>query len=148
MWFFDLLHDGHIDILRLAKQHCDYLIVAVGTDDFMIKRKHRTSVLSYEQRVKIVEAIKYVDMVVPEIDLNKIDAYELYHFNVMFSGEDHINEPAYVESTRILKEKGVETIYFPRKNNVSSTQIRKRIVKLNPLSVEKQNYKCTQDLKF
>lgn len=135
--FFDLLHDGHIDILRQAKQQCDYLIVAVGTDEFMIKRKNRISVLSYEQRVKIVESIKYVDLVVPETNLNKIAAYELYHFDVMFSGEDHINEPVYIESSRILKEKGVETIYVPRKNNISSTQIRKQVIKLNDLSIEK-----------
>ena len=129
--FFDLLHDGHIDILRQSKERCDYLIVAVGTDEFMMKRKHRMSVLSYQQRVKIVEAIKYVDMVVPEINLDKLAAYELYHFDVMFSGEDHINEPIYVEATNKLKEKGVDTIYFPRKNNISSTQIRDRIVRLN-----------------
>ena len=70
--FFDILHEGHIQILEQAKSQCEQLIVAVGTDEFMRIRKGRESVLSYDERVCIVSAIKYVDKVVPEIDLDKI----------------------------------------------------------------------------
>lgn len=129
--FFDILHDGHIEILRKAKENCNYLIVAVGTDDFMMIRKKRQSVLTYDQRVKIVNAIKYVDLVVPETDLDKISAYHKYHFDVMFAGDDHLTEPIYIEATKTLKNMGVDTIYIPRCIDVSSTSIRNKIIDLN-----------------
>ena len=87
--FFDLIHDGHIDILRQAKEQCEYLIVGVGTDEFMKERKGRNSVLTYEQRCTVVKAIRYVDEVVPEEDLDKLAAWKKYQFDVMFAGDDH-----------------------------------------------------------
>ena len=126
--FFDLIHDGHIDILKQAKDKCEYLIVAVGTDEFMRERKHRESILTYEQRVEIVRAIKYVDEVVEETDLDKVGAYEKYHFNVMFAGDDHLDEQVYINATKELQSKGVDTIYIPRIKKCSSTGIRKRVV--------------------
>lgn len=124
--FFDILHDGHIDILRKAKDQCDFLIVAVGTDEFMQVRKGRESVLSYDQRVEVVKAIRYVDQVVPEPDLDKIAAYHRYHFNVMFAGSDHEFEPAYIRTVDELNKLGVDTVYIPRQRDVSSTNIRRR----------------------
>jgi glycerol-3-phosphate cytidylyltransferase len=126
--FFDLLHDGHINILKFAKSQCDFLIVAVGTDEFMIERKHRESVLTYDQRVTIIKSIRYVDRVVPETDLDKIAAYKKYHFDVMFAGEDHKTEQLYIQVERKLRTFGVDTVYFPRKNCVSSSNIRKKII--------------------
>lgn len=128
--FFDLLHDGHIDILKKAKENCEYLIVAVGTDEFMRQRKQRETILSYDQRVEIVKAIRYVDEVVEETNLDKIGAYEKYHFDVMFAGDDHLNEPIYVEATKKLKEMGVDTIYIPRKKKCSSTEIRNKVIEM------------------
>ena len=110
--FFDIIHDGHINILKYAKAQCDKLIVAVGTDEFMKIRKGRKPVLTYYQRIRILQSIKYVDEVVPENDLDKIAAYKKYRFDAMFAGDDHIYEKVYIESTRILKVKfGVDTIY-------------------------------------
>ena len=127
--FFDILHDGHINILRWAKEQCETLIVSVGTDEFMLQRKHRQSVMTYEQRVSIIKAIRYVDKVVPEYDLDKVAAYRKYRFDVMFSGSDHKNEKTYLEAEKELKELGVDTIYLER-SNVSSTNLRKRAVSL------------------
>ncbi len=128
--FFDLLHDGHIEILKYAKSHCEYLIVAVGTDEFMQERKSRESVLTYNQRVSIVKAIRYVDEVVPETDLDKIAAYKKYHFDVMFAGEDHQDEKIYIDAVNALKSFGVDTIYVPRNISCSSTSIRERVIRL------------------
>lgn len=133
--FFDILHDGHIDILKQAKLQCQYLIVAVGTDEFMQIRKFHKSILSYEQRIEIVRAIRYVDEVVPETDLDKVAAYHKYHFDVMFAGDDHLNEKIYIEATRHLKELGVDTIYIHRQKKISSTEIRKRVIELSRLSI-------------
>lgn len=129
--FFDLLHDGHIEILKFAKSQCEYLIVAVGTDEFMHQRKHRESVLTYDQRATIIKSIRYVDKVVPETDLDKIAAYKKYHFDVMFAGEDHQNEELYIEAASILKSFGVDTIFVPRSIAISSTLIRKRIIQIS-----------------
>lgn len=124
--FFDILHEGHIAILRLAKQQCEQLIVAVGTDEFMRARKGRESVLSYDQRVQIISSIRYVDKVVEENNLDKIEAYKKYHFDVMFAGDDHKNEDTYIKDADTLKrEYGVDTIYIGR-SNTSSTALRKR----------------------
>lgn len=128
--FFDLLHDGHIEILKFAKSTCEYLIVAVGTDEFMKERKSRESVLTYNQRVSIVKAIRYVDEVVPETDLDKIAAYKKYHFDVMFAGEDHKDEKIYIDAVNTLKSFGVDTIYVPRSIKCSSTSIRNKIIQM------------------
>lgn len=128
--FFDLLHDGHIEILKYAKSNCEYLIVAVGTDEFMRERKFRESVLTYNQRVSIIKAIRYVDEVVPETDLDKIAAYKKYHFDVMFAGEDHKDEKIYIDAVNTLKSFGVDTIYVPRNIKCSSTSIRKKIIQM------------------
>lgn len=129
--FFDLLHDGHIEILKFAKSQCEYLIVAVGTDEFMFERKHRESILTYDQRVTIIKSIRYVDKVISETDLDKIAAYKKYHFDVMFAGEDHQNEELYIEAASILKSFGVDTIFVPRSIAISSTLIRKRIIQIS-----------------
>ena len=126
--FFDIIHDGHINILEWAKSKCTVLIVAVGTDEFMLERKHRKPVLIYEQRRRIVEAIRYVDKVVEERNLDKLSAYKKYGFDVMFAGSDHQREPAYIEAVIELKKMGVETIFYER-NETSSTNLRIRAAK-------------------
>lgn len=129
--FFDIIHEGHIRILEEAKSQCDQLIVAVGTDDFMKVRKGRESILSYSERTRIVESIKYVDKVVEETNLDKVAAYQKYHFDVMFAGDDHEQEPVYVRDAAILKKMyGVDTIYIKR-SNISSTEIRRRVCDMN-----------------
>lgn len=128
--FFDILHEGHIDILSQAKEQCEYLIVAVGTDEFMKRRKGRESVMPYTERVHIMKAIRYVDEVVPENDLDKIKAYHEYNFDVMFAGADHLNEEIYQLAEKELKHLGVDVIYVPRIIEESSTDLRMRAAKV------------------
>lgn len=124
--FFDILHEGHIQILEYAKSQCEELIVAIGTDEFMKTRKGREAVLKYSERVKIVQAIKYVDRIVEETDLDKIAAYQKYKFDVMFAGDDHKKEDVYIRDAEILKKRyEVDTIFIKR-SNISSTELRKR----------------------
>jgi len=121
---FDIFHIGHLSVLKLAKKKCEYLIVAVGTDSFYRKRKKREPIIPYTERRKIVEAIRYVDKVVAETNLDKIADYHKYHFDVMFAGEDHKTEEVYVKATKELKKFGVKTIYTKRHKR-SSTSLRK-----------------------
>lgn len=127
--FFDIVHDGHINILRWAKEQCDMLIVSVGTDEFMQIRKQRQPVMTYEQRVNVIKSIRYVDKVVPERDLDKVAAYWKYGFDVMFSGSDHKNEKIYIEAEKKLKNLGVDIVYLER-SDISSTSLRARAAAL------------------
>lgn len=85
---YDMFHIGHLNVIKRAKEQCDYLIVGVSTDELVQKDKKKTPVIPYEERAAIVEAIKYVDRVVPQPDKNKVGAWEKYHFNKMFVGSD------------------------------------------------------------
>ncbi|MDR2582128.1 MAG: radical SAM protein [Fibromonadaceae bacterium] len=127
---FDVLHGGHIDLLRIAKENCEHLIVAVGTDEFYRVRKGREPFLSYPDRVEIIRAIRYVDEVVEETDLNKVALYKKHHFDAMFAGDDHEFEDVYVQAVKILKEFGVDTIYTPRRG-INSTDLQKKFLNGN-----------------
>ena len=81
---FDMFRIGHLNILKRAKEMCDYLIVGVSTDETVESYKHKTPVIKFEERFAIVESIKYVDKVVPQTSMNKMDAYEELKFNVLF----------------------------------------------------------------
>ncbi|MDR0221884.1 MAG: adenylyltransferase/cytidyltransferase family protein [Lachnospiraceae bacterium] len=126
---FDILHIGHIDILRRSKELCEHLIVAVGTDDYMRQKKNREPVIQYNERVEIVKTVRYVNQVVPALNIDKISAYNRYKFDVMFLGEDHKNETIYMYYIAELDKLNVNTIFIPRKYDISSTTIRNSIVK-------------------
>ena len=78
---FDMFHIGHLNILKRAKEHCDFLIVGVSTDEVVQDYKHHTPVIPFKQRAAIVEAIKYVDKVVPQTTMDKLQMWEQNHFN-------------------------------------------------------------------
>lgn len=124
---FDILHIGHIDTLRRAKEQCEFLIVAIGTDEFLKVRKNREAVIPYVDRVEIIKSLTYVDKVVPEHDLDKIKAFYDYGFDVMFAGDDHQSEQIYIDAEKKLNHLGVDVVYLPHVHNTSSTKIREKI---------------------
>ena len=85
---FDMFHIGHLNILRRAKEQCDYLIVGVSTDEVVESYKHHTPIIPYAQRAAIVEAIKFVDEVVPQTTMYKTVFLKQRHFDVMFHGDE------------------------------------------------------------
>ena len=76
---FDMFHMGHLNIIKRAKEQCEYLIVGVSTDEVVQSYKHKTPVVAYDERAAIVEAIRYVDEVVPQTSMNKLEAWEKLH---------------------------------------------------------------------
>ncbi len=118
---FDLFHIGHLNILKRAKEQCDYLIVGVSTDEVVQSYKHKTPIIPYEERKQIVESIKYVDKVVPQTTMDKYVAWEENHFDVIFHGDDWKNSDMYREMEQKLKSVGVEFVYFPYTKGTSST---------------------------
>lgn len=120
---FDLLHYGHINLLERAKALGDYLIVAISTDEFN-KSKGKESFFPYNERKRILEAIKYVDEVIPEEnwDQKRSDMHK-YDVDVFVMGND------WEGKFDFLKEEGVEVVYLPRTPEISTTQIKEKLKK-------------------
>ena len=116
---YDLLHYGHINLLRRAKELGDYLIVVVSTDDFNLSQKNKKSYFSFEQRKGMLEAIRYVDLVIPEVswDQKLTDVHE-YDIDIFVMGDDWRGKFDF------LKDEGVEVVYLPRTPEISTTRIK------------------------
>ena len=127
---FDLFHIGHLNILERAKQNCDYLIVGVSTDELVMEYKHKKPVICYEERKRIVEAIRYVDEVVPQIDRDKMAAYEKYKFDRMFVGDDWKGSELFTRLESELAKHGAEIVYFPYTKGTSSTFLKEVLKKI------------------
>lgn len=123
---FDMFHIGHLNILERAKEECDYLIVGVSTDELVEREKKKKPIVSFENRKRIVSAIKYVDKVVPQTNKDKLEAWKKYQFNKMFVGSDWKGTDAWNEYEKQFSEVGVEIIYFPHTEGISSTILRER----------------------
>lgn len=120
---YDMFHIGHLNVIRRAKEQCDYLIVGVSTDELVEHEKSKTPVIPFEERASIVAALKYVDRVVPQFNKDKVEAWEKYHFDKMFVGSDWQGTPQW----RIFEEQfaplGVEIVYLPHTDGISSTKL-------------------------
>lgn len=124
---FDLFHIGHLNILRRAKEQCDYLIVGVSTDELVEMEKQKHPVIPYAERIAIVEAIRYVDAVVPQENKDKLDAYRRLKFDAMFVGSDWEGTPQWARYEQQLEPYGVKIVYFPRTEGTSSTLLTQQI---------------------
>jgi len=127
---YDLFHIGHLNILQKAKEKCDFLIVAVSTDELVQKYKNKLPVIPFEERVAIVNAIKYVDKVVPQENRDKMLAYDKYNFDAMFVGDDWKGSDFWVNFEKELNEKGSEVVYFSYTKEVSSTLLKEVLNKI------------------
>jgi len=123
---FDMFHIGHLNILRHAKELCDYLIVGVSTDELVEHDKHKTPIIPFEERCEIVKSIRYVDEVVPQIDKKKLDAYFRLgkRFSKMFVGSDWQGTPQWNQYEKDFMPYGVEIVYLPHTDGISSSKLR------------------------
>ncbi len=126
---FDLFHIGHLNLLRKAKEHCDYLIVGVTTDE-LVSYKHKRAVIPFEERLAIVEAIKYVDKAVAQASMDKMAAWGQYHFDVMFVGDDWKGTAKWQQIEAEMEQVGVKIVYFPYTKGISSTLLNETLRKL------------------
>lgn len=127
---FDMFHIGHLNILRSAKDYCDILIVGVTSDE-LVSYKNKKAVIPHEERMAIVESIKYVDRVVPQENMNKFEAWEKYKFDVMFVGSDWKGTEKWIKLEDEFRKVGVDIIYFPYTKGTSSTQLREALNRIN-----------------
>lgn len=126
---FDLFHVGHVNILRNAKSMCDRLIVGVTVDD-LVAYKNKKAVIPFEERIEIVRSCRYVDLAVPQLTMDKLDALNRYKFDLMFVGDDWYKSEKWQEFDDEFRAKGVEVIYFPYTKSTSSTLINETLRKL------------------
>lgn len=120
---FDLLHYGHVNLLQRAKQLGDYLIVAISTDEFNLNKKNKKCYFSYEERKRLVEAIRYVDLVIPEEDWEqKIANVKEYKVDTFVIGDDWEGKFDFLKDY-------CEVVYLPRTPEISTTQIKKDLKK-------------------
>ncbi len=120
---FDLFHIGHLNLLKNAKECCDYLIVGVSTDEVVREYKHKTPVIPFDERIEIVKAIRYVDQVVPQTVMDKYLAWERYHFDVLFHGDDWKGTSMYNDIENKLNAVGCDIVFLPHTSGISSTLI-------------------------
>lgn len=116
---FDLLHYGHINLLRHAKAQGDHLIVALSTDEFNWNYEHKKRYSDYKKRKQLLETVRYVDLVIPEEnwEQNRTDVHE-YHIDTFVMGDD------WKSKFDFLKDEGVDVVYLPRTPEISTTQIK------------------------
>ena len=124
---FDMFHIGHLNILKRAKEQCDYLIVGVSTDDVVELYKHHRPVIPFEQRMEIVAAIKWVDQVVPQTTMDKMQAWRELHFDVMFHGSEWKGSDLFNKYEQEFGAVGVKIIYLPHTDGISSSLLRKKL---------------------
>ena len=125
---YDIFQIGHLNILRKAKEQCDYLIVGVSIDSLVESEKHKKPIIPFNERYAIIEAIKYVDKVIPQVDKNKFSIWEKYHFNKMFVGSDWKGTPIWNSFEKQFEPVGVEIIYLEHTEGISSTLLRKKFM--------------------
>src|SRR4051794_31683116 len=121
---YDMFHIGHLNLLRRASERCDRLIVGVTTDDLSESRKGKRPIIPQDERMEIVRSIRYVDQVVEQAHMDKVQAWHDHHFDVMFVGDDWKGTAAWDRLERQFALLGARIEYFPYTAHTSSTALR------------------------
>lgn len=124
---FDMFHKGHLNILKRSKEMCEYLIVGVSVDSLVMEYKGHPCSVPFEERAAIISNIKYVDRVVPQINLDKRMAWDDLRFDVLFHGSDYKGSKLFNDVSSKLKQVGADTLFFDYTEGISSTIIKSRL---------------------
>ena len=147
---FDMFHIGHLNLIKNAKRHCDYLIVGVNADDLVESYKHKRPIIPLEERAEIVRAIKYVDEVIVTTTLDKKKAgleqldqprvafgilllfglkkvWEKIRFNEIYIGDDWKGNERWEKTGKEMEALGAKLVYLPYTKDTSSTMLREKL---------------------
>jgi glycerol-3-phosphate cytidylyltransferase len=125
---YDMFHIGHLNLIKRAKEQCEYLVVGVTTDK-LAQYKNKTPIIPYEERKQIVEALKYVDEVVPQESMDKLAACKKLNADVIFVGDDWKGTDKWNKIEEDLATIGAEVVYFSYTKGTSSTILREKLLK-------------------
>lgn len=121
---YDLLHYGHINLLKRARALGDYLVVAISTDEFNKKMKNKICVQTYEERKMILESLRYVDLVIPEENWEqKINDINLYKIDTFCIGDDWKGKFDFLKDY-------CNVVYLPRTQGISTTQRKGQVIQM------------------
>ena len=126
---YDMFHIGHLNILRRAKEMCEYLIVGVSTDECVKSYKNKTPIIPFEQRAAIVEASKYVDEVVPQTSMDKLEFLKQRHFDVMFHGDEWKGTELYNRYEEEFAKYDACIEFLTHTEGISSSMLREKVSK-------------------
>ncbi len=124
---YDMFHIGHLNLLRNASEYCDELVVGVSTDELSLARKNKRPVIPYRERAEIVSNVCYVDRVVVQESMDKMDAWRRLQFHMMFVGDDWRATPTWERFEREFGLVGVRIVYLPHTAHTSTTALRKTV---------------------
>ena len=124
---FDLFHIGHLNILRRAKEQCEYLIVGVTSDELCMKRKNKYPIINEKERMEIVGAIRYVDKVIAQTDMDKLKAVKAIGADAVFVGSDWKGTESWNKYEKEFREIGCDVVYLEHTDGISSTILREKI---------------------
>ena len=124
---FDLFHVGHLNLLKKAKEQCDFLIVGVNSDELVKNYKHKTPVIPGDQRKQIVEALKVVDQCVLVDTLDKEIIWKEHPFDAIFIGDDWKGNERWKQTEEQLSRHGAKVVYLKYTEGISSSALRKKI---------------------
>lgn len=128
---YDMFHIGHLNVIKNAKERCDFLIVGVSTDEVVEQNKNKKPIIPFVERAAIVESIKYVDKVVPQerYDIEgKIETVKKYGINVMFVGSDWQGTDKWNKIEEELGKINCKVVYLPHTDGISSTMLRDKLI--------------------
>ncbi len=123
---YDLFHIGHLNMLKNAKGMCDKLIVGVTVDE-LVNYKGKQAVIPFKERIEIVRACRYVDVAVPQYDMEKLSACKKLGATVLFVGDDWYNTQKWLEYEKAFAKEKIKIVYFPYTRNVSTTMLIQKI---------------------
>ena len=126
---YDMFHIGHLNILKRAKEQCETLIVGVTTDELRYKRKKNYPIINENDRMSIIAAIRYVDKVVHQIDMDKVRQVKEFGVDVVFVGSDWKGTEAWNKYEREYAKIGCKVVYLDHTDGISSTILREKLKK-------------------
>lgn len=124
---YDMFHIGHLNILRRAKEQCETLIVGVTTDELCFMRKQKYPIINEQDRMAIVEAIRYVDKVIPQRDMEKIKPVRELGADAVFVGSDWKGSDAWIQYEKEFASLGCTVVYLEHTDGISSSILRGKI---------------------
>ena len=127
---FDMFHIGHLNILKKAKEQCDYLIVGVSTDEVVKEYKNKTPIIPFEERIAIVSELKCVDKAVAQTSMDKMKAWQELHFDALFHGSDWKGSDMYKKIVEEFNVIGVDVVFLPHTDGISSTMLAEKLENL------------------
>ena len=124
---FDMFHIGHLNLIKNAKRHCDYLVVGINADDLVESYKHKRPIIPLAERAEIVRAIKYVDEVIVTNTLDKKTIWETVRFDEIYIGDDWKGNDRWEKTRHEMEVLGAKLVFLPYTKDTSSTLLREKL---------------------